>query len=214
MPIVKPISAYMLNLTFDQADPALASGFFVPNASDPTSKVWYTLPSSWSTAPLPAQGSQVKQAAALSSWGSPVSDSQSLRCNLNDLIYIRVAPRNGWSNLSSMQLRFSSVFGRAPGASNDTVATPFVLSNDSPCTLYTTDTSASTTQQDFTPPGPDNSWIYYLGVLSQNAVGQKARGQGSGNNRRLYAFIVGITVIDSGGNWYTYGHDPGMDVNG
>jgi hypothetical protein len=207
------MSAYLLNLTFDQAAPASASGLFVPNSSDPTSKVWYTLPSTWPTT-VPTQGGQLQQAAALSSWGTPVADSHSLNCDLGDSMYIRMAPRNGWSNLSEMQLRFSAVFGRAPGAGNDAVASPFVLTDNGPCTLYATDTTASTDQQDFTPPGPDNSWIYYLGVLSQNAVGQKARGQGPANRQCLYSFIVGVTVIDSGENWYTYGHDPGMDVTG
>lgn len=211
------MSAYLLNLTFDQAAPASASGLFVPNSSDPTSKVWYTLPSNWpSTAP--SQGSQVQQAAALANWGTPVADSHSLQCKLNppDGIYIRLAPRNGWSNLPSLQLRFTAVFGRTPGGpASDALASPFVLGNNAPCTLYTTDTSASTDQQDFTPPGPDNSWIYYLGPLAQNAVGQKARGEGANNGRNcLYSFIVGVTVIDGSGNWYTYGHDPGMDVTG
>jgi hypothetical protein len=209
------MSAYLLNLTFDQAAAASASGLFVSNSSDPTSKVWYTLPSTWPST-TPGQGAQVQQAAALANWGTPVADSHSLQCNLGDGIYIRLAPRNGWSSPASLQLRFTAVFGRTPGGpASDALASPFVLSNNAPCCLYTTDTTASTDQQDFTPPGPDDSWIYYLGPLSQNAVGQKANGGGSNNGRTcVYSFIVGVTVIDSSGNWYTYGHDPEMGVLG
>jgi hypothetical protein len=207
------MAVYLLNLTFDQAVPASAGGLFVDNSSDATSKVWYTVAAGWPTT-VPNQAAQVQQAAALSSWGTPTSDSHNLSCQLNDSIYIRLAPRNGWSSLTPLQLRFTSVFGRSPGAS-DSVASPFVLGNNAPCTLYATDTSASTDLQDFTPAGPDGSWIYYLGPLAQNAVGQKASGGGSNPNRNcLYSFIVGATVIDASGNWYTYGHDPGMGVKG
>jgi|SRR5215470_12208808 len=208
------MAVYLLNLTFDQAAPASASGLFTPNSSDPTSKVWYTVPAGWPSS-VPGQGSQLQQAASLSSWGTPVADSRSLQCQLNDSIYIRMVPRNGWSSLSPLQLRFSTVFGTAPGNASDTITAPFVLGNNGPCTLYATDTSASTSLQDFTPAGPDGSWIYYLGVLSQNAIGQKAGGGGSNPNRHCpYSFIAGATLVDNNGNWYTYGHDPQMDVTG
>ncbi len=200
------MAVFLLNLTFDQAAPQSASGSFVDNGADATSKVWYTVPAGWPTT-VPAQGSQVQQAAALSSWGTPARDSHSLGCQLGDSIYIRFAPRNGWNSLTPLQLRYTMAFGKTPGA-NDSVTSPFVmLQNSGPCTVYT---------GDFAAPGPDGgSWIYYLGVLAQNAVGQKANNGPSDPNRFCeYSFIVGITVIDSQGNWYTWGHDPGMGVQG
>lgn len=202
------MSAYLLNLTFDQAAAASASGLFVSNNSDATSKMWYTVPSSWPTTE-PVQSSQVQQGVPqnFQGWGTPVADSHSLVCNLCDGAYIRVAPRSGWSNPTAMQLRFTAVFGRTPGGPNtDELAAPFVMANNAPLTLYASNFSA---------PGPDGSWIYYLGAAEQNAIGQRANGQGPSNGRNCeYSFIVGITVIDSVQNWYTYGHDPGMDVKG
>lgn len=196
---------YLLNLSFDQAAPTSATGLFNDASSDPTSKQWYTIPSGWpSSAPTPNQ--QVLQSAPISTWGNPVADSHSLACNLGDGIYVRLVPRNGWS---SPQLKFSTVFGRTPGAS-DAVATPFVLSNNSPQALFVNDYSSGSNPAS----GGDGSWIYFLGPLSQNGVGQKANGGGSNPNRTCsYSFIVGATASD-GTVLCTYGHDPGMGVKG
>jgi hypothetical protein len=198
---------YLLNLSIDPAAPASATGLFNDSSVDATSKQWYTIPAGWPST-SPTANTQVLQAASIATWGRPTADSHSLQCNLGDGIYIRVVPRSG-RGWSSPTLQFGTVFGRTPGA-GDVLAAPFVLNNNGPQALFANIYSSPSNPAS----GGDGSWIYYLGPLAQNGIGQKAGGGGSNPNRNLnYSFIVGATVSD-GSVLCSYGHDPGMGVKG
>ena len=226
------MAAYLFNIIFTKPTSATtADGLFTSdNANSPTarSKVWYTVSTAWPTGGAPGQGSQLNQAAPVTSWTTIVPDKQNFTCNLGDDVYVRIIPDSSWGVSPALQLRFSTVFGRpaTSGHDGDTMATPFVQGagagvggQNAPCTLYTTDTASGTgVNQDFTNPGPDGAWIYYLGQPQQNGIGQKGSGQGPNGGRTcVYSFIVGATVIQTVSGvqtQYTYGHDPQMGVKG
>lgn len=197
---------YLLNLIFSKpAGSSSANGLFNSDSSSARSKVWYTIPATnWPSGGAPAQGSQLQQSADQANWGTPTPDKSTLGCELGEDVYIRMVPDSSWGS-DVITLRWSAVFGRAATSNHGdaTIASPFVLSNAMPCTLYTTDFSA---------PGPDGSWIFYLGALTQNAAGQNGQNPVAGR-KCTYAFIDGATVAD-GVVWYTFGHDPEMDVSG
>jgi hypothetical protein len=217
-------NAYLLNLIFSKpAATTSATGLFNnDNPTSPTtrSKVWYTIlpTANWPSAdPPPTQGDQINQAADQTNWGTPVADKNKLGCALHEGAYIRMVPDDKtWGENDTLELRFTAAFGRVatsnPG-NDTTIASPFVLPNKFPCTTYTTDVDDPAFQDQFTPPGPDGSWIYYLGLMTQNQAGQIELGPAG--RICLYRFVVGVTVVDdSTGTEYTFGHDPEMDVGG
>lgn len=207
------MAQFLLTLIFSKPSAAAsATGLFT--ADNPTgnrSKVWYTIPSTanWPD-PAVGQAQQVPQSANLANWGTPTADHSPLGCHIGDGVYIQMVPDSSWGS-DSLLLRFTSVFGRtatSPGNPNAaTLASPFVL-NGMPCTLYTTD-QPTNTLPDYTSAGPDGSWIYYLGLVTQNAAGG-----GQGSSPCFYSFIAGATVYDTSNEvTYTFGHDPQMDVS-
>jgi hypothetical protein len=226
------MAAYLLNIIFSKPAAATsATGLFTsdnPNTPTARSKVWYTVSTAWPTGGAPGQGSQLNQSAPVTSWTTITVDKENFSCSLGDDIYVRLVPDSSWGTSPGLQLRFTTVFGRpaTSGHSGDTMASPFVLGpgsgaagQNAPCTLYTTDTASGTgVYQDYTNPGPDGAWIYYLGQPQQNGVGQKGNNQGPDQGRTcIYSFIVGATVIltvNGAQTQYTYGHDPEMGVKG
>ena len=225
------MTAYLLNILFPKQAPSAAKGLFnsdSPNSPSARSKVWYTVPTTqpqWPTTGVPAEASQLNEGAPVTNWTTITPDKSVFNATFGDDIYIRMVPDSSWGPNPGLQLRFTAVFGRpaTSGHSGDTIASPFVLTagagdgENGPCTLYTTDTASGTGEdQDYTNPGPDGSWIYYLGQPQQNAAGQVGHPK-IANRTCVYSFIVGATVIQTVNgeqDQYTYGHDPQMDVNG
>src|SRR5262245_46130184 len=173
------MAGYLLNLTFNKpASATVADGLFNSNSVDSSSKIWYQVPATWPGVTY-SQGGVVTQAAPITTWpqppGFPVVDKEDFACSLGDDIYIRMVPDSSWGQapVANLQVAFYAVFGRpaTSGHGGDTMATPFVLQAgfgvgvNAPCAFYGWPSSL--------PQASDNSWIFYLGKPSQNAVGQK-----------------------------------------
>jgi hypothetical protein len=208
------MAGYLLNLSFDAAAPTSTTGLFndpdpaKQSNPDPNSKMWFNVPAGWPSGAAPTPGQQIMQGVGSSwPWTQPPNprDDKTLPCNLNDIAYIRLVPRNGWS---SPQLRFATVFGRTPGA-GDSVASPFLHSNNGVKALFHSDYTAASNPG----AGGDNSWIFYLGQMLQNAPG---RG-GHNGPPPVYSFIVAATVSDTVNGvsiMCDFGHDPKIIVGG
>jgi hypothetical protein len=212
------MAGYLLNLTFAQpVAAASATGLFNSNSVSATSKQWYTIPSSWQPGISPNVPGPVSVVAQLSSWTQtapyPLKDDFLFFCNLNDDLYVRMAPDPAWLLTSgqSLQLVFFALFGRPATASHagDTLASPFVLGSYPRTVLFWVNVPPTVTS--------DGSWIYYLGRPSQNVSGQGSS-PAVPNRLRAYSCIVAaeVQVWQSGSAiaTYTYGHDPEMGVQG
>lgn len=228
------MSAYLLNLIYAKpAGATSATGLFVDD--DPTSpersKVWYSMGPGWPTT-IPAQNAQVMEVANLPLKvppppvpDSPPSNQSLFTCSLDDDIYVRLAANGTWGRLwpmwpdgLKMSVDYSAVFGR-PATSDrggSTMSSPFVFvqsahgaGTNSPRSVFSLLSNT---------PGPDGSFIFYLGHLAQNVVGQKGLGGPRDPNRKCtYSFNVGGNAYftENGvNNQYAYGHDPGMGVRG
>jgi hypothetical protein len=214
------MAGYLLNLTVKRPASALvATGLFNDYSVDPTSKVWYQIPSTWPGV-LYTPPSPVTQPAAVTTWPQtapfPVRDDGSFGCKLDDDIYMRVVPDGSWPpsvNNNNLVIGFDALFGRpaTSGHGGATMATPFVLGtdfgpgNNSPRSSFAWSVLA--------PTSSDGSSIYYLGQPAQNVVGQKGRG-GSSSGDCSYSFIVGAYLAYPNVEGWTFGHDPKIIVSG
>jgi hypothetical protein len=117
-----------------------------------------------------------------------------------------------------MSLEYAAIFGRPNTTDHGgaTMASPFVFLETergsgihSPRTVFSLRTNT---------PGPDGSFIFYLGRLSQNSIGQKGKGDPDEPSRhRTYSFNVGANVYFTENNvqhQFAWGHDPKMAVKG
>jgi hypothetical protein len=228
------MAGYLLNLIYAKPTAATAAtGLFVdddPNAPE-RSKVWYTMGAGW-PASIPAQDGQVMEVANLPSKvppapipDSPPSGLPLFTCSLDDDIYVRLAANGTWGRLwpmwpdgLKMSLDYSSVFGRAATSDRGgaTMSSPFVFLQSS--RGAGTNSPRSVFSLLSNTPGPDGSFIFYLGRLAQNVVGQKGLGGPRDPNRGCaYSFNVGGNAYfnENGvNNQYAYGHDPKVIVKG
>lgn len=225
---------YLLNLIYSKpAAAASANGLFLddnPGAPE-RSKVWYSMGASWPSA-VPQQNHQVMEVANLPLKVPPQpipenapSGTRGFSCNLGDDIYVRMAADGSWGRLwpmfpngLKMSLEYSAVFGR-PNTSDHggaSMASPFVFLDPAHGSGLHSPRSVFSLRSD--TPGPDGSFIFYLGKLSQNGVGQKAKGDPHQPSRLSnYSFNVGANVFFTENNvqhQFAWGHDPQMGVQG
>ena len=185
------MSGYLLNLHYSKPAAATsASGLFVDdNPSAPErSKVWYSMGSGWpAVAPT---SDQVMEASNLLRKvpPQPVPDNahsgqERFVCSLGDDIYVRMAGDGSWGRLwpmwpegMKMTLESLVVFGRPNTADHGgaTLASPFVFVEPHHGSGIHSPRPAFSHRS--TTPGPDGSFIFYLGRLSQNGIGQKGQG--------------------------------------
>ena len=229
---------HILNLIFSkQNNYETATGLFNdynPNFSGQRSKAWYTLPAGWPTGwPSNAQqGIQVQQAPSAGLWATTATPDQGplldLPYSIGDLIFIRFAPDSSWGQGANLSMTdYMVVFGR-PDTSNHGWAT---LASTFTHSVYTAATFTPRTmfgRLDTTgpnvhlgPPGPDGSWIFFIGPIAQNVSGQigdPPKHPHDNTRSRVYSFNVGASVVLNPGSTtqevYSFGHDPGMGVKG
>jgi hypothetical protein len=224
---------YLLNLHYSKPAAAIsASGLFVddnPNAPE-RSKVWYSMGAGW-PAVAPTHD-QVMEASNLLRKipPQPIPDNshngqESFVCSLGDDIYVRMAADGSWGRLwpmwpegMKMTLEYTVVFGRpnTPDHGGATLASPFVFLE--PHHGSGVHSPRSVFSHRATDAGPDGSFIFYLGRLSQNGIGQKGQGHAHQPSRHsTYSFNVGANVYFTENNvqhQFSYGHDPNMGVKG
>ncbi len=156
---------------------------------------------------------------------NPHNGQESFVCSLGDDIYVRMAADGSWGRLwpmwpegMKMTLEYTIVFGRpdTPDHGGATLASPFVFLE--PRHGAGIHSPQSVFSHRATDAGPDGSFIFYLGRLSQNGIGQKGKGNPHEPSRHsTYSFNVGANVYFTENNaqhQFSYGHDPKMGVKG
>jgi hypothetical protein len=204
------MAGYLLNLTATRPTSGdSADGLFTLNTVDPTSRMWYAVPTGWpglrfdpgKTPPWP-----VTVNAPVDTWGIGVPDDGNFQCALEDDIYMRVFLDDSWTPQKGYQVNiaFSAIFGRpgTPGHGGASKASPFRLGanmgpgNTAPQTVFGYGPLPPTT-----PDG--KSAILYLG----NIPSEKAL-------KATYSFMVGAYIAYPNLEGWTFGHDPKLQVGG
>jgi hypothetical protein len=226
---------YLLNLIYSKPGAATsAHGLFLDdNPSAPErSKVWYSMGAAWPAVVPPKQDHQVMEVANLPLKvppqpipENPLPGQKGFGCSLGDDIYVRMAADASWGRLwpmwsdgLKMSLEYSAVFGR-PNTSDHggaIMASPFVFLEPERGSGFHSPRSVFSLRA--TTPGPDGSFIFYLGRLAQNAIGQKGKGDPHHPTRlSTYSFNVGANVYFTENgveHQFAWGHDPQMGVTG
>ncbi len=213
-----PNSDYVLNLVFDASqlatdDTGRFSDFDATQPASQTSLAWFQAPIGTVSTQTPGQLASPINLDAAGVWTSLGEDNTSRGVTSGDVIYVQVCGLNlnqlpsAWTYFN---LRFAAVFGRAHGAGSVTrLTSPFPASQQNPSlgnrpvALFYWQTANS----QLTPATQQFGWC--LGVVP---VRQTPPPSPPYDPAGRYEFNVGVVLSGSDGTFFTFGHDPDMDV--